>query len=276
LACAIVSQHKKQLEIIIMKKRKLIGVIVAASLVAGFNAAFAKQNQPADQNTQSSQDQQSSQTQSDAQIQPPSPPSVNEPAGASTADWNKETFIKEAAQNSMAEVNMAQLGTTKAQDPGLKEAAQRLVTDHSKLNDQLKELASKKGVTLSTDIDSKHQKMIDHVSSLSGSEFDKAFASHMVQGHKKSIAKYKQAAAQNDDTEIRDFAKNTLPTLQEHLTLVQKYAPAGTAGIAVEEPAGAESEQKDDASPAPQYKNKDLDDSSKTPDATAPDSSQKP
>ncbi|MEO5804240.1 MAG: DUF4142 domain-containing protein [Verrucomicrobiota bacterium] len=246
-----------------MKKRKLIGVIAAASLVVGIHTAFAEENQPAAQSPNGQ----------DTQVQPPAAPGVTEAAGASAATWDKEKFLKEVAQNGVAEVNMAQVGTTKAQDPALKEVAQRLVTDHSKLNDQVKELASKKGITLPTEIDSKHQTMIDHLSSLSGAEFDKAFASHMAQGHKKSIAKFKQAAsANNDDMEIRDFAKTALPTLQEHSTLVQKFAREGAAGAAVEEPSGAQkSEQKDDSSVAPQYKNKELDDSNKT-DATTPDS----
>jgi putative membrane protein len=249
-----------------MKKRKLIGIIVAASLVVGINAAFAKQNQPADANIPSSQNQQ------DTQIQPPAPPSLNEPAGASAAAWDKEKFLKEAAQSGVAEVNMAQLGTTKAQDPGLKEVAQRLVTDHSKLNDQIKELAQKKGITLSTEIDPKHQKMIDHLSGLSGSEFDKAFASHMVQGHKKSIAKFKQAAAQTEDTEIRDLAKNTLPTLQEHLTQIQKYAPEGVAGAAVEEPAGAEKKSDIDSNKSSEQKDQDQN-QQQSPQSQSPDSS---
>jgi putative membrane protein len=271
-----------------MKKRKLIGVIAAASLVVGISAAYAKQNQPADQSAQSgqtgqsSQDAQSSQSSPDqqssqqgAQALPPLP-GANEPAGAATQAWDKEKFIKETAQNGMAEVNMAQLGTTKAQDPGLKEIAQRLVTDHSKLNDQVKELAEKKGITLSTEIDPKHQKMIDHLSGLSGSEFDKAFATHMVQGHKKSIAKFKQAASSsNDDTEIRDFAKATLPTLQEHLTQVQKYAPESTAGAAVEEPSGAEKKSDIDSNKSSGQQGQDQN-QNQSPQSQSPDSSSKP
>lgn len=248
-----------------MKNKKIIGVVVAASLV-GLSASFAKQTdtQTTQPGSPRAQEQQSGQS---SQIQPPSPGAIQDSAaGASTANWNKETFIKEVAQNGVAEVNMAQIGTTKAQDPGLKEVAQRLVTDHSKLNDQIKELASKKGITLSTEINQKHQKMIDHLSGLSGAEFDKAFAMHMVQGHKKSIAKFKQAAAQTEDTDVQELAKNTLPTLQEHLTLVQKYAPETSAGAAVEEPAGAQKsdQQKQDSSSQ---------DSSKP---SSPDSSQSP
>lgn len=244
-----------------MKKNKVIGVIVAAGLTVGIGAAFAKDNPQADKagEYKSSQD------------SPRASGVINEAAGANTGTYDKEKFIKETAQNGIAEVNMAKLGTQKAQDPEVKEFAQKLVADHSKLNDEVKELASKKGIALATEVDSKHQQMIDHLSSLSGAEFDKAFAMHMAKGHKKSIANFKKASTNNDDTEVRTFAKNALPILEEHLRMAQKWAPDSSAGVAVEEPSGAKSEQKDDASATPQYKNKDLDDSSKTPDAPNPE-----
>ncbi len=217
-----------------MKIKKVIGIIVAANFVAGIGA-FA-------QDADKSEAGQSGQAETlDSSVQtPPTLPAIEDPAGAATETFDKKEFLKEAAQSGVAEVNMAQIGTQKAQDPALKEVAQKLVTDHSQLNDQLKELAQKEGVTLSTEVDSKHQKMIDHLSGLSGSEFDKAFASHMAQGHKKSIAKYKKAAANTEDTEVSDLAKAALPKLQEHLAMIQKCAPDATAGTSIDEAAGAD------------------------------------
>ncbi len=162
---------------------------------------------------------------------------ISEPAGAGAFD--KETFLQEVARNGVAEVNMAQLGTQKAQDPELKDVSMKLVRDHSKLNEQVKELAQKKGVSLSTEINSKHQGMIDHISGLSGEEFDKAYAQHMVQGHKKSIAKFEQAA-RSDDSDISRFAKSTLPTLRKHLSMLQKWAPDSSASNSANEPAGTD------------------------------------
>lgn len=247
-----------------MKNKKIIGIIIAANFAVGI-AAFAQDaaqpdatksdiNQPATAQPDAAQP-----SSPDSSIQsPPALPGANEPAGAATKTFDKEMFLKDCAKNGMAEVNMSQIGTQKAQDPALKEVAQKLVTDHSKLNDEVKELAKEKDITLSTEMDPKHQKMMDHLSGLSGAEFDKAFATHMVQGHKKSIAKFKQAAANTEDTEISEFAKKTLPTLQEHLTAIQKWAPDATAdtGASVDEPAGAEKDElKDDSkNSAPDYK----------------------
>src|SRR5579872_2657875 len=59
-----------------------------------------------------------------------------------------QKFIKEAAQGGMAEVELGQLAIQNASSEQVKKFGQRMVTDHSKANDQLKELAASKGVTL--------------------------------------------------------------------------------------------------------------------------------
>jgi putative membrane protein len=255
LAAAIGSQCKTNNSKMIMKYKTLIGAIVAASLATG--VSFAKQpdtqttqpgspraqeQQGLDQNSQSSQNA-ADQNQSSSS----SSSAINEPAGASNASFDKEEFIKDAAQGGMMEVNLGQLATQKGQDPAVKELGQRLVTDHSKANDELKQIAQKEGITLSTEADSKHQKMIDHFSGLSGSEFDKAFAAHAVRDHKKDIQKFEKAA-QSSDPDVSQFAKDTLPTLREHLQMAEKIAPERSAGTDISEPSGAQKSDSTDKS----------------------------
>jgi putative membrane protein len=251
----LASQCVEQLEIT-MKNKKIIGLIVTANLAIG-TAAFAQNaDQPAGQDAAKAQQ----------QATPPAPPlpdAVNDPAGAPHSEFSKEKFIKEAAKGGMAEVNMGKLATQKGQSPEVKELGQRLVADHSKANDELKEIAQKEGITLSTETDPKMQRMMDHVSGLSGAEFDKAFATHMIQDHKKDIKQFEKAAS-SDDQAISQFAQKCLPKLKEHLAMAQRIAPQGTAGAQVEEPAGAE--PKSDSS-APDYK---------SPDNKSQDSSQSP
>lgn len=68
-----------------------------------------------------------------------------------------------------------------------------------------------------------HQ-MFQHLQSLSGSQFDQAFIRHMVQDHVKDIQKYEQASRQLQDTEIKNYVAQTLPTLRQHYAQAQQIA----------------------------------------------------
>src|SRR5262245_31900722 len=131
-------------------------------------------------------------------------------------------FMKDAAQSGMAEVKMGELATSNGESQQVKSLAQKLVTDHGKVNDELKQLATKKGVTLPDAVTEQQKTMLQHLSSLKGSDFDAAFKQHAVDGHQKSVDKFKTAAEKAKDADIKAFAAKTLPTLQQHLALAKQ------------------------------------------------------
>ena len=136
----------------------------------------------------------------------------------SGADRN---FVLEAAKGGMAEVELGNLAKDKAQNPDVKSFAQRMVDDHSKANDQLKGLASSKGVQLPTSLDKSAQSEKDKLSKLSGAKFDHEYMEHMVKDHKKDVKEFEKQAKNGKDSDVKNFASQTLPTLQEHLKLAQ-------------------------------------------------------
>jgi predicted outer membrane protein len=58
--------------------------------------------------------------------------------------------------------------------------------------------------------------------SMSGADFDRAFASHMVMGHEKAIGKFEMAAASLQDAGLKTYAEKNLPTLRNHLRMAQE------------------------------------------------------
>jgi putative membrane protein len=126
-------------------------------------------------------------------------------------------FITKAGMGGMAEVQMGNLGTSKATSAAVKAFAQRMVTDHSKANEELQTLATAKGVALPTELDSEHKDAMDHMSSLSGAAFDKAYMDDMVKDHEKDVAEFEKASQSAQDSETKAWAAKTLPTLQDHL-----------------------------------------------------------
>ncbi|SPE57086.1 hypothetical protein SBV1_2630002 [Verrucomicrobia bacterium] len=57
--------------------------------------------------------------------------------------------------------------------------------------------------------------------SVSGRDFDKAYAKDMVKDHKKDVKEFESAAKDLSDPDLRAWAQKTLPVLQEHLRMAQ-------------------------------------------------------
>jgi putative membrane protein len=143
-------------------------------------------------------------------------------------------FMKEAAEGGMAEVELGQLAADKASSPDVKDFAQRMVKDHSQANDQLKQIATKKNVTLPTSPSAKDEMTKKKLSKMSGDGFDKAYMADMVKDHKKDIAAFEKESNSGQDPDVKQFATQTLPTLQDHLKQAQMATPkAGGSGKAM-------------------------------------------
>lgn len=129
--------------------------------------------------------------------------------------------MKKLAEANQAEIATGKLAVDKAKNPQVKQFGQRMVDDHGKANDQLKQLASTKNVTLPTDLDKSTQREYDKLSKLSGADFDREYMKHMVSDHKKDISEFQKEAKSGKDADVKQFASSTLPVLQEHLQLAQ-------------------------------------------------------
>ncbi len=134
-------------------------------------------------------------------------------------------FLMKAAQGGEAEVELGQLAQQKAQDPKVKEFAQRMVHDHGQADQKLQSLASSKSINLPSQPDKKEKAEKDRLSKLSGEQFDRAYMEHMVRDHKKDVAEFQRESTSAQDPDIRNFASSTLPTLQDHLKQAESIAP---------------------------------------------------
>ena len=121
-----------------------------------------------------------------------------------------KTFMKKAAKGGMMEVAMGKLAEKNAQSDDVKSFGKRMVTDHSKANDELKSIASKKGVQLPSK---------EHTSKWTT---DKAYINTMVKNHEKDLAEFKEEANSGNDPDVKKFADDTAKVIQEHLDLVKE------------------------------------------------------
>ncbi|MGB0007296.1 MAG: DUF4142 domain-containing protein [Candidatus Sulfotelmatobacter sp.] len=149
-------------------------------------------------------------------------------SNASLSSSDKK-FVREAAQGGMAEVELGKLATEKASSPEVKKFGQRMVNDHSKANEQLKEVASSQGITLPSNLSAKDEMTKEHLSKLSGEQFDKAYMSDMVKDHTQDVADFQQEANSASDPAVKEFAEKTLPVLKSHLREARQIAPTTSA-----------------------------------------------
>jgi len=133
-------------------------------------------------------------------------------------------FATKAAAGGMAEVKLGELAQKNASSPDVKAFGKKMVDDHTKAGDKLKSIASKDSINLPTSIDAKDQAVYDKLSKLNGAEFDKAYMQDMVKDHKTDVAEFQKESNSGKSADLKSFATETLPTLQEHLKMAQDTA----------------------------------------------------
>jgi putative membrane protein len=146
-----------------------------------------------------------------------SPAAKAKTANASRPSIVDTRFAKEAAQGGMAEVKLGQLAQDKGSSDSVRNFGKRMVDDHSKAGDKLKDVASQENITLPTDISAKDQATYDRLSKLNGAAFDRAYAKDMVKDHQTDVAAFQKEANGGKVDSLKSFASDTLPTLQDHL-----------------------------------------------------------
>jgi len=147
-------------------------------------------------------------------------------AAASQSD--ERTFIKEAVQGNLTEVQLGELAIQRAQTDPVRKFAETVRTDHQAALQRATNLAKSLKVEPPTEPATEARGIYDGLSQLSGSEFDAAFVSHMITLHEAAIATYSRSASSNNDA-VASMVAETLPKLKAHLATaqaLQKGAPA--------------------------------------------------
>jgi len=136
-------------------------------------------------------------------------------------------FAMKAAQGNMAEVALGKLATQNGQSDDVKKFGQRMIDDHGKAEQDLEGIASKDNLTLPKKVNAQQKAEEQRLSKLNGAAFDRAYMRLMVQDHTKDVAEFrKESNSSAANSDLRDFAKRTYPTLQDHLTMAKSIKNA--------------------------------------------------
>lgn len=181
-------------------------------------------------------------------------------ADTTTSGSLDATFAKTIGHANVDEIKISRLALQKSHNEKVRQIANMLIMQHSQAQAALIQTGHEANRAVPQAPDPQHQEEYTKLASLSGNAFDKAFLQGMVHDHYKAIGLFQKEMANGDDSYVRSFAQEFLPTIQTHTQMIT--ALASNMGIVVAEsgeghaasaalPAAGTSAPAPDATPAP-------------------------
>jgi putative membrane protein len=137
-----------------------------------------------------------------------------------------QTFMTKAAGGGIYEVEVSRMAASKAKNADVKAYAEMLVKDHTAANDELKQLASSKGVTLPSDMPADKKARMDKLSK--SKDIDRDFIKQVgLDDDKVDIALFDKASKDAKDADVKGFFSKTLPKLKDHRAEAEKLNAGG-------------------------------------------------
>jgi putative membrane protein len=133
-------------------------------------------------------------------------------------------FVTKAMQGSMAEVQLGQLTLQKSNNDQVKQFAQRMIDDHTRLNDQMKPVAQQLGVAVPEQVSKKDRNTMAKLQALSGPAYDQAYIKDMVKDHKQDLSEFQAEASSGQDQTVKDAAAQGSKVIAQHLQMAQQMA----------------------------------------------------
>lgn len=156
----------------------------------------------------------------------PSDRVMNDTSMSGVLSDDDRKFAEKAARGGLMEVALGKLAQERATHADVKAFGQRMVTDHTKANEELMALLKRKNISIDASYHNDQQKMIDKLTDKTGSDFDKDYVDAMVKDHKDDVDDFKDAVDDLKDTDLKNWARTTLPVLESHLQEIQRIKDA--------------------------------------------------
>lgn len=130
-------------------------------------------------------------------------------------------FMMYAARDVIFHVEAGKLAVQRGSSEGVKKFGQHEIDHHTQINDELMQLASKKGVMLPKKMSKREQETLDKLGKLSGPDFDKAYLQMEVRDHSKDLSAFQKEAKDGKDPDVKAWAAKTVAAIEEHLKMAR-------------------------------------------------------
>jgi len=132
-----------------------------------------------------------------------------------------QQFIQAAGESGATEIAASKLALAKSGDAQVKQFAQRMIADHTKLARNLNAISTRYGITSEPSPDSS---VIGSLQNLQGADFNKAYIEAVVDGHRKAVALFTKESESGNNAQLKSAATKALPIIQHHYEMAQQLA----------------------------------------------------
>jgi len=163
-----------------------------------------------------------------ATAQTTAPPEA--PATLNAIDFN---FVGQANLGAPFQVESGRLAEAKTTGAAIRSYAHLMVTSHIPVVDALNVILKQKNITpSSTLLNGAYDAMIFTLKEDRGAAFDRNYVNGQVEYQKGNAALFEQEIENGTDTELKEFARQTLPKIVDHLQRAEKLAAAAGRRLA--------------------------------------------
>ena len=210
-------------------------LIICAAATAALSLAACNKNQASNQTPATSDTNSVSNTSSVGQAEPVN--HAQDTAGAAVGSMSAATmgshdtgsFVSNAAQGDMYEIQAAKIAEAKSKNADVKAFAKMMEKDHTKLSSEMKPLISAAGQTPPADLDQRRKGFLDNLKAANAGDFDKTYMDQQVAAHDETLTLLQGYAKDGSDAGLKDAAGKAVAMVQKHSDMA-KQIQAKVAG----------------------------------------------
>ena len=132
-----------------------------------------------------------------------------------------QVFLKAAIEGNHGEIDAAKMALRKSKNDQVKQFAQKMVDDHTKMLADLHQIEQGQALKYADTSSDAAKRMALKLRGLTGAAFDKAYVDGMVKDHEEDVRDFTKETQTGENAAIKGAAEKSLPTIKEHLGMVQ-------------------------------------------------------
>ena len=147
-----------------------------------------------------------------------------QPTAPAAAVTDPQQFADMAASSNMFEIQSSELALEMSQNEEVRAFAEQMIADHTLAGEDMMEAAELDGITPPSEMNEQHQSQYDALASADEAAFDQGYIEAQVMAHEEAVGLFEGFSTEGEESAMRDFAVQTLPTLQMHLEHVREMS----------------------------------------------------